>query len=956
MQKYSEKLWYKKVIELFVIALLYFGMACLGHLTALPSGIEHTIYPAMGFAIAVIFLRGYAVWTGVFLGAMLSALSVYFDLTVSAAIIPSLISSVLYAVATTASACGAVFIMHRLFKSKTPFLCTLDMVMFIVCAALISTAVATSMGVYALVWTGFISRHVFSTYWSVLWIGNVIGVLLITPLLLSFKSSTMSFKRPYQIIQTIVLYIMLIATFHILFNGWFFHGISVFPITLLLLLILLGVVFKLDLFGVCMALCLVSLLSIWSMDETQGPFYSESKTNVLLYLQCFIAVMTTTVLIFKAMLDERNRAQTNFQLSQQRYQLLVENLHIGIALIGADRKILMINKTLADWLGHPADAFIGKNCFCEIQSITKPCSLCPTSYNIRTHTPVEFESHIRDINGHERMVRIQILPLPDKSTGEMRFIETIVDITARKKAEADIRLLSSAVKQSNEGIAVTDMEGRLIFVNDAFANMHNYISDKLLTKDISSLRMDTDEFSKLAFDETMASSKAFSGEVYHIRSDNTTFPCFEQVTQFTDETGTIIGTISSIRDITDLHEAEEALKESELRFRQAFEYASLGIMLVCQDKSILQTNIALSNMLGLEEKDVSSHKLHDIILGEYHGHVDTLLSDLLAGKQSYGWIEIQCRHTNGESVWTLFCASIIRDMRGNPLYYVVQLENISERKKYERELQLHHDQLEKLVEQRTQELNHSNEQLREFASTVAHDLQSPIRSLTGFCDLLKKEYEAHFDEQGEFYITRIIDSAYRMERLIKDLLQYSRVSHNQPLLESVDLNTIVEYVMTDLDADIHENKCSIKFDNLMTIQADKVLVTQLFQNLIGNSLKYRRQDIEPIISIATRLVTDDKTIDSDDKTKNWCEVIYSDNGIGFEQEYAETIFEPFKRLHTQAEYAGTGLGLSTCKKIVDRHRGTISASGQPGKGAIFTIRFPIDNDIAKTLDHGLARS
>lgn len=240
---------------------------------------------------------------------------------------------------------------------------------------------------------------------------------------------------------------------------------------------------------------------------------------------------------------------------------------------------------------------------------------------------------------------------------------------------------------------------------------------------------------------------------------------------------------------------------------------------------------------------------------------------------------------------------------------------------------------ERRLEEANRQLKLRNRELQEFAYAASHDLQEPLRKIRSFADLMRSDLEGQLPPMGREYLDRIDHAAVRMSQLIRDLLEYSRVQTRRRETESTDLNRILEEVLLDLEVPIKETNAEIQADRLPVIEADASQMRQLFQNLISNALKFRRPEIAPFIRI---------TADQNDGTNDgsW-RIAFADNGIGFEDEHANRIFTPFQRLHSQAKYSGTGIGLAICRRIVERHDGTISAESNPNEGATFIVTLPV---------------
>lgn len=240
------------------------------------------------------------------------------------------------------------------------------------------------------------------------------------------------------------------------------------------------------------------------------------------------------------------------------------------------------------------------------------------------------------------------------------------------------------------------------------------------------------------------------------------------------------------------------------------------------------------------------------------------------------------------------------------------------------------------------DLERRNRELQDFANIASHDLQEPLRKIQIFSDLLIRRYIGELDDRACYYLQSMNESASRMQGLLRDLLSYSQVmSRGKPFIRT-DLIEIVQRVTKDLDYQIENSGAKIEIQSLPVIDADPTQMYQLFQNLLSNALKFHRPGKKPTISIETTNSVHDY-LSSGEKSPvepKTCEILVKDNGIGFDEKYQDRIFQPFERLHNVGEYEGTGMGLAICRKIVERHGGSINASSAPGHGATFIIRLP----------------
>ena len=239
--------------------------------------------------------------------------------------------------------------------------------------------------------------------------------------------------------------------------------------------------------------------------------------------------------------------------------------------------------------------------------------------------------------------------------------------------------------------------------------------------------------------------------------------------------------------------------------------------------------------------------------------------------------------------------------------------------------------LEEKKREYTRALEVSNKEMQDFVFVASHDLQEPLRKIQAFGEFLSNEFGEGLGETGRDYVGRMRSAAGRMQTLINDLLALTRITTKAKPFEKVDLTTVLGEVLSDLESNIQQKQAKVEKGDLPTLEADATQMRQLFQNLVGNALKYRREGIRPEVKVQTGIPP----------AKGWCRITVEDNGIGFDNKYAEQIFKVFERLHGREEYEGTGIGLAICRKVVERHGGLIKAEGMPGQGSVFTVELPL---------------
>jgi len=363
--------------------------------------------------------------------------------------------------------------------------------------------------------------------------------------------------------------------------------------------------------------------------------------------------------------------------------------------------------------------------------------------------------------------------------------------------------------------------------------------------------------------------------------------------------------------------ATAGLRASEEKYRTIFYKSPLPKWVYdLETLEFREVNEAAIRNYGYSQEEFLRLKITDIRPKEDISPLMDEVRDVKAfGDDSrYGtWRHIK---SNGELIYV--------EVTAHPMEYnerparMVVVNDITERKRSEILLQ----QLNEDLLKRAAELASSNAELERFAYIASHDLQEPLRMVSSFLQLLKKKYQGQLDEKADRYIHYAVDGAERMKILIMDLLEYSRVGSGKENFEEVDTNRILEEVTETFRAQIIKNRARVEIDPLPAVTADRMQLSQLFQNMIGNAMKYRSEQ-SPVIRISVK-----------EEPEHW-QFCIRDNGIGIDPLYFEKIFIIFQRLHNKTDYSGTGIGLAICKKIVERHRGKIWVESAPGQGSAF---------------------
>jgi PAS domain S-box-containing protein len=360
----------------------------------------------------------------------------------------------------------------------------------------------------------------------------------------------------------------------------------------------------------------------------------------------------------------------------------------------------------------------------------------------------------------------------------------------------------------------------------------------------------------------------------------------------------------------------QALRESEERFRRTFELAGCGLAHIAMDRRFIRVNRRLCEILGYPEHELLKLRGRDISHPADADVINRERPRLYAGEIDEVRLEKRYLKKDGSTVWVQFTMVVERDAQGRPEYEIAVYEDITARRAAEQALREAH-----------QDLKRSNSELEQFASVASHDLQEPLRMVSSYTQLLGRRYHGKLDADASEFMAYIVDGAARMRQLIEDLLAYARVGTKSKAFKPVELENAVRRATANLKAAIDESLAAVSCDPLPSLPADEVQLAQVFQNLIGNALKFRSQAAPRIhVGVADR--------------GELYEFSVRDNGIGIEPQYFERIFMVFQRLHDKGEYPGTGIGLAIVKKVIELHGGHIRVQSTLGEGSAFIFTLP----------------
>ena len=490
--------------------------------------------------------------------------------------------------------------------------------------------------------------------------------------------------------------------------------------------------------------------------------------------------------------------------------------------------------------------------------------------------------------------------------------------SALRTVEAKYRGLLEAAP---DAMVVVNTGGEIVLLNVQAEKQFGYRRDELLGQKVTNII--PDGFAeRLVADDLRSTEDALDQqigtgiELTARRKDGSEFPIELMLSPLESAEGILV--TAAIRDISVRKNAEKHLAQMEGRYRGLLEAAPDAMVVVNQGGEIVLLNLQAEKQFGYRRNELLGQKVTNIIP---KGFAERLIADGLrsaddALTQQIGTgIELVGRRKDRGEFPIELMLSPLGGAEG--ILVTAAIRNISVRKTAEAHLM-----------QKMAELNRSNEELGQFAYIASHDLQEPLRMVASYTQLLSKRYKGKLDADADEFIAFAVDGAGRMQRLIQDLLAYSRVGSKGKDLRDTSSEHALQKALANLRGAIEGSGALVTHDPLPTVLADEMQLTQLFQNLVGNAIKYQNPGIPRVHIAAVR-----------NGGKEWTFSV-KDNGLGIDPQYFQRIFGMFQRLHKREEFAGTGIGLAICKKIVERHGGSISVESEPGHGSTFRFALP----------------
>jgi PAS domain S-box-containing protein len=602
-----------------------------------------------------------------------------------------------------------------------------------------------------------------------------------------------------------------------------------------------------------------------------------------------------------------------------------------IAILDADHKVMRVNESMARQFGRKPDECIGMHCYEVVHGTSKPPDFCPHVRTLKDGKEHSQEAHDGRLGGD---FMVSTTPLRDETGKMIGAVHVAHDITDLKQKEQLLQherdLLQTVMNGAkNSHLVYLDRDFNFVRVNETYATSCGYLPEDMVGKNHFVLYPHAEN-------EAIFAHVRDTGEPFEVRDKAFEFPDQpERGVTYWDWTlipvkgpaGEVIGLIFSLFETTSRKRAEEALRESERRLAEIVERSPSFICILRGPEHVFElANEKYYDVVG--KRDIIGKKLSDALPEISETPYPEILDHVFETCEPYAANDVSLmlsRGKNGqlEKVWLDFVYLPMREPDGSVCGIFVHGIDITERKRAEEKIKRLNDDL--LA--RNEKLMFANKELESFIYSVSHDLRAPLRHISAFADIVEKHIADKLDKKGKQYLSHIRDAAEKMSRLIDDLLNLSRMSSHEIKRREINVSTIAASIINELREAYPVRSVEIDIKEGITAFADPGLIEIVVSNLLGNAWKFTAKTDPARIEFGT--------VEQDGK------IIYyvRDNGVGFDQQYAGKMFLPFHRLHSEAAFEGTGIGLAIVDRIIRLHGGKVWAEGIKTKGA--TIYFSL---------------
>jgi PAS domain S-box-containing protein len=624
---------------------------------------------------------------------------------------------------------------------------------------------------------------------------------------------------------------------------------------------------------------------------------------------------------------EHQQAERALQESEAAFRTLADGVPQLVWMCTPEGLNIYFNRRWVEYTGLSLEESYGRGWNTPFHPDDKQPAWDAWNHATATGETYRVESRLRARDGAYRWFLMRGEPLRDAAERIVKWIGTCTDIEELKRSEVAIRKATEALRRANaynrslleaslDPLVTISADGKITDANTAAEKITGIARQELIGTDFSDYFTDPLK-ARAGYQQAFREGSVQDYELEVRHREGHLRPVLYNASLYRDEAGKVMGVFAAARDITQRKRAEEAAHEQARRMREQVRLLDLtqdAIFVRDRDDRISFWNRGAEKLYGWSREEALGKTTHALLHTQFPQAFEEIRGLLL----ERGYWEGELAHVtrDGRQVQVASRWALQRDEAGNPVGTLEINNDITERKR-----------AEKALKEYAAELARSNADLQQFAYVASHDLQEPLRMVGSFTQLLAKRYKGKLGDDADDFIAFAVDGARRMQALINDLLSYSRVGTRGKEFTPTNSESVLEEALANLQKAIEETGAAVTHDPLPTVWADSVQLVQLFQNLIGNALKFHGAE-PPRVHISAQR-----------RDADWRFAV-RDNGIGIDPKYADRIFVIFQRLHSREEYPGAGMGLAIAKKIVERHGGSIGVESQPVKGSTFYFTIP----------------
>ncbi|MBI3306789.1 MAG: MASE1 domain-containing protein [Candidatus Omnitrophica bacterium] len=977
---------------ILVLATVYFFAGKFGLSLAFVHKSSSAVWPPTGIALAAVFLLGYRVWPGIFVGAFL--VNLFTEGTI--------LTSLGIATGNTLEAVAAVFLIQYFIKSRHLFERARHVFQYVVLACWVSPVISATFGVTTLSLAGFAKWPYYGLIWSTWWLGDMVSALIIAPFLIIWIQKPLLFLKLRRWLEGIFLLLLVFAVSQFVFGEKLFFETNSYPLEYLCIPVLLYAIFRFGLHGAVSSAFLISLIAIYGTLRGYGPFAVTDPNLSLLLLQAFMGTITLTALVLSAVLSEQKRIEHILRKREgiEKFRAVTETANDAIVCADHHGNITYFNKAAKEIFGYASDEITGQPLTMIMPERFREAHRRGLARFLRTQ-----QSHIigntvelvgKKRNGVEFPLELSLASW--KSKGEIFFVAIIRDITTRRQSEKALqeseersRLLVSHVK--DYAIFMLDPKGNVSSWNQGAERIKGYKAIEIVGRHFSAFYPEEDQKrGKPAKElEIAVRQGVVRDQGIRIRKDGTPFFADVVITALRDENKNLRGFGEVTRDITEIKKAEEMMKHKNLLMlllqvialaanqAQTVEEA----MQICIDEICSHMGWAVGhaykNMPGQFEEVVSTGLWYSGMPARFQAFCRAtkntnfnlskdFLGTVLVTKKPI-WIkdiasEPQFQRKGLARELGLRTAFIFPILIGNDVAGVleffseknlepdegllaitpqigVQIGYVLERQRAREALKNAYSELEVRVADRTKELKKANETLKQldrmksdFILTASHELRTPLTSIKGYISLILGEKAGEINDSQREFLNHVKNATDRLSRLLSELLNIAKIESGEiPMKrEKTEIADLLRQEVDIFKGEAAQKNISLDLrleNKTEVIECDQDKIREVFANLINNALKYTPRNGKVRISVRREELN--------------MVIEVKDTGIGIKLEDQAKIFQPFHHVR-QTGLEGedsTGLGLALTKKIVEAHQGKIEVESHEGEGSIFTVILPI---------------